>query len=134
MRSAARGITDVVSAILTLGRTKTTGAIPRAAIHKIFWKMQPEESLLSRVRFSITGDVCFSRDIDTAIDQLIARGTLRMEKDSSILQGDIPTLRSLSHARHTHHELLTASRNFYKRLGEWKASTTNELAEIEMNA
>lgn len=137
MRSVAPGITDVIDAILTLGRTKTAEGIPRSRIHAILWAMQPEEPLLSRVRFSITGDVCLSRDIDTAIDKLISKGTLRLAKDSTILLNDVPTLRSLHRARQTRphfHELLNASRNFHKRLDEWKTAPSSEMPGKEMNA
>ncbi|PWB62491.1 MAG: hypothetical protein C3F14_09925 [Deltaproteobacteria bacterium] len=136
-RSVALDISDVVSAILVLACTKTTVSIPRSAIHSILWKMQPEESLLSRVRFSITGDVCFSRDIDTAIHLLIARGTLRAAKDGTILPNEIPTLRSLNHARHTHPQfdaLLSASRNFHKMLVEWKTQGSSEITGKKVTA
>lgn len=130
-------ITEVVSSILVLAGSKLTEGIPREAIHSIFWEMQPEEPLLSRVRFSITGDVCFSHEIDTAINKLLVRGSLRTAKDGRILLNDIPTLRSLKHARHNHskyYELLTASRNFYRRFNGWKKSVSSGMLEEGLTA
>jgi hypothetical protein len=99
--------------------------------------MQPEESLLSRVRFSITGDVCFSREIETAIQCLIARGTLGLGMDDTILPNKIPTLRSLNHAKRTQLQfdaLLSASRNFHKRLDEWKTQASSEISGKKVTA
>lgn len=137
MHTVYPDITDVVSSILVLAGSKVTEGIPREAIHSILWEMQPEEPLLSRVRFSITGDVCFSNEIDTAINKLLVRGSLRMAKDGRILLNDIPTLRSVNQARHIHskyYELLAASRNFYRRLDEWKISVSSGMLKEGVNA
>jgi hypothetical protein len=131
MQSVPRDLTDIVSDILVLASARPSIPIPRPLVHVILWKMQGEESLLSRVRFTITGDVCFSREIDAAINKLIVRGTIRTANDGKILLNDIPTLRSLSHARNSgskYYELLTASRTFYQRLKEWMTPVPKEMA------
>ena len=129
MHSVSPDNADVVSAILVLAGARINGGIPRWVIHSILWKMRREEAVLSRLRFSITGDVCFSRDIDRAINNLLARGTLRTARDGTILMSDVPTPRSLNHARRSRlnfRELLTASRNFYQRFEEWRRSLSSE--------
>ncbi len=122
-------LADVVSAILVLAGTRITGGIPRWVIHSIMWHMKREEPLLSRLRFSITGDVCFSGDIETAINNLLARGTLRTAKDGTILPSEMTAHRVLNHARRSRSniaELLTASRNFCQRFEEWRTTASRE--------
>ncbi len=124
-------MTDVVSAILMLGGARITDGIPRWLVHAILWRMQREEPLLSRLRFSITGDVCYSRDIDAAIDNLLTRGRLQTASDGAIRLGGIPTLRSLGHATRVRphlHELLSASRTFHRRVEEWMRSARREVS------
>ncbi len=126
-----RDMRDVVSAILVLAGTRITKGIPRWAIHSILWKMRREEPLLSPLRFSITGDVCFSKDIDAAINTLLVRGTLRTASDGTIRPNDIPILSSLSHlrpGRSNLNELLAASRKFCQRFEEWTTPVPREVS------
>lgn len=130
MNSVSPNVTDVVSAILVLAGSRIPEGIPRWAIHSILWKMRREEPILSGLHFSITGDVCYSREIDMAINNLLVRGALRTTKDGTILPNDTPKLRSLNLARRTRsnfHELLTASRNFYQRFEEWTTSASRDV-------
>jgi hypothetical protein len=131
MRFVPLDITEIVSSIIRLGGTRSE-SIPRSAIYLILWKLQPEVPLLSSVKFSITGDVCFSRDIERAINNLIVRGTLLLRNDSTVLVNDVPTLQALNHESRTRshfQDLFAASRKFYKALGEWRTTVMGEMPE-----
>ncbi|MGE5284772.1 MAG: hypothetical protein ACM3OG_07370 [Actinomycetota bacterium] len=79
-------IKDILSGIILLagmGRKP----IPLAAVHSIIHAMKPHESILSGLRFSLTGAVCYSRDIDQALDCLADAGYLRVV-GGAILAGE----------------------------------------------
>ena len=100
MHSISPDIADVISDILLLAGAKVARGIPRSAIHSILWKMQREGTFPSRVRFSITGDVCYSREIDSAINKLLVLGVLQATKDGTILLNNLPASRSSKHPRY----------------------------------
>lgn len=79
-------IMDIVSGILALAARKGE-RIPLAMIHSIVHAMKPHEPILSGLRFSLTGDVCYSRDIDQAINTLIDSGFLKIDGRSAVVTG-----------------------------------------------
>jgi hypothetical protein len=76
----------IVSGILALAARKGE-RIPLAMIHSIVHAMKPHEPILSGLRFSLTGDVCYSRDIDQAINTLIDSGFLKIDGRSAVVTG-----------------------------------------------
>ncbi len=131
MDPVSHDMRDVVSAILALAGARIIGGIPRWAIHAIFWRMRREEAVLSGLRFTITGDVCYSKDIDAAIDYLLARGILRTGTDGAILPGTAPALRFLRRARGRLPDipdLLGASWNFCQRFERWTTSASRRVS------
>jgi len=79
-------IKELVSGILALAARKGE-RIPLATIHSIVYAMKPHEPILSGLRFSLTGDVCYSRDIDQAIHSLIDSGFLKIDGRSAVVTG-----------------------------------------------
>jgi hypothetical protein len=79
-------IKELVSGILALAARKGE-RIPLATIHSIVYAMKPHEPVLSGLRFSLTGDVCYSRDIDQAIHSLIDSGFLKIDGRSAVVTG-----------------------------------------------
>ncbi len=77
---------DIVSGILALAARKGE-RIPLAKCHAIVYAMKSQEPILSGIRFSLTGDVCFSRDIDQAINILIDSGFLKIDGQSAVVTG-----------------------------------------------
>lgn len=77
---------EIVSGILALAARKGE-RIPIAMIHSIVYAMKPHEPILSGLRFSLTGDVCYSRDIDQAINSLIDSGFLKIDGRLAVVTG-----------------------------------------------
>ena len=46
------------------------------------------------------GDVCYSREIDSAINKLLVLGVLQATKDGTILLNNLPASRSSKHPRY----------------------------------
>lgn len=83
---------DIISGILTM--TANEGErIPVATIHSILHEMYAHEPILSGLRFSVTGEVCYSRDVDQAIKNLIDWGSLKIVGESALLLGGIHSFR-----------------------------------------
>jgi len=79
-------VKEIVSGILALAARKGE-RIPLAKSHSIVYAMKSHEPILSGLRFSLTGDVCYSRDIDQAINILIDGGFLKIEGQSAVVTG-----------------------------------------------
>lgn len=79
-------VKEIVSGILALA-ARTGERIPLAKCHAIVHAMKSQEPILSGLRFSLTGDVCFSRDIDQAINILIDGGFLKIDGQSAVVTG-----------------------------------------------
>jgi hypothetical protein len=84
---------DILSGILLLASMEHE-RIPVAGIHSIFHEMKAHEPILSGLRFSLTGDVCYSRTVDNAIRNLVDRGSLRISGESAVVCGGIHEFRS----------------------------------------
>lgn len=77
-------IKDIISGIILLA-ARGRDPMPLAKVHSIIHAMKSHESILSGLRFSLTGSVCFSRDIDQAINHLTERGFLEIVGGSAFV-------------------------------------------------
>lgn len=80
-------IREIVSGILLLGAGGGETAFSPSRVHEFLYAMKPHESILSGLRFTLTGDVCFSRDVDQAIRDLVDAGFVRDGVRSVIVPG-----------------------------------------------
>ncbi len=79
-------IKDILSGMILLA-ARGRDPMPLAKVHSIIHEMKPHESILSGLRFSLTGAVCYSRDIDQAINHLTEGGFLKIV-DGSVFVGE----------------------------------------------
>ena len=79
-------IKDIVSGIILLA-ARGGNPMPLTKLHSIFHEMKSHESILSGLRFSLTGAVCYSRDIEQAINRLNEGGFLEIV-DGSVFVGE----------------------------------------------
>jgi hypothetical protein len=77
-------IKDIISGIILLA-ARGNDPIPLAEVHTIIHAMKSHESIFSGLRFSLTGAVCYSRDIDHAINHLTDGGFLKIVGGSVFL-------------------------------------------------
>ena len=82
-------IKDILSGIILLA-ARAKEPIPLAKIHSIIQSMKPHESILSGLRFSLTGAVCYSRDVDRAITSLTDGGFLKIVDGSAFVGEHVP--------------------------------------------
>jgi hypothetical protein len=75
-------ISEIISGIILLAANRKD-PIPVAKVHCILHAMKSHESILSGLQFSLTGAVCYSRDIDQAFNHLISGGFLKIVKGSA---------------------------------------------------
>lgn len=112
-------LSSVISGILTLGANGGEELfLPK--IHSVLCQMKPHNRMLAGIWFSITGSVCYSRDIENVIRDLASQGVLKIENGSvavvknagflrNRLRGILPTRQ--------YRKLMATSRRFYARLG-----------------
>jgi hypothetical protein len=79
-------IKDIISGIILLA-ARGKEPMPLKKVHSIIHAMKSHESILSGLRFSLTGAVCYSRDIDQAINYLTDGGFLEII-DGSVFVGE----------------------------------------------
>ena len=77
-------IKDIISGMILLA-ARGRDPIPLAKVHSIIHAMKSHELILSGVRFSLTGAVCYSRDIDQAINHLTDGGFLKVVDGSAFV-------------------------------------------------
>jgi hypothetical protein len=70
-------VKEIISGIILLG-ARGKEPMPLAKVHSIIHAMKSHESIFSGLRFSLTGAVCYSRDIDQAIHHLADGGFLKI--------------------------------------------------------
>ena len=109
---------SVISGILTLGANGGEQLfLPE--IHSVLCQMKPHNRILAGLWFSITGSVCYSRDIENVIRDLASLGVLKMEGGSVAVVKNAASLRNqlrgMLPARQ-YRKLLATSRKFYARL------------------
>lgn len=84
---------EIISGILTLA-AREGESVPITKIHSILYEMNSHEPILSGLRFSLTGDVCYSRDIDRAIKNLVDWGSLKIVGESALMLEGIHAFRT----------------------------------------
>lgn len=77
-------IKDILSGMILLA-ARGRDPMPLAKVHSIIHEMKSHESILSGLRFSLTGAVCYSRDIDQAIHHLAEGGFLEIVDGSAFV-------------------------------------------------
>ena len=111
---------SIISGILTLGANGGEELfLPK--IHAVLCQMKPHDRMLSGLWFSITGSVCYSRDIENVVRDLASQGVLKIENGSTAVVKNAAFLRV--RLRNTlpvrqYRRLQAASRKFYGRLGK----------------
>jgi hypothetical protein len=70
-------VKEILSGIILMA-ARGEDPIPLAEVHSIIHAMKSHESIFSGLRFSLTGAVCYSRDIDQAIHHLTDGGFLKI--------------------------------------------------------
>ena len=105
---------DVISGIITLGANGGEQLfLPK--IHTVLYQMKQHNSMLANLWFSITGSVCYSRDIENVLRNLASQGVVKIEADSVVVRniGFLRSrLRKLLPIRQ-YRKLLKTSRKFY---------------------
>lgn len=110
--------TDIVSGIVMLSAGEGD-FLNIGRIHSIFYEMKPHEPILSGLKFSLTGDVCFSRDIDRAVRSLVDWGSLKVIDNATVVVGDTRSYRSYLSNSFTKSQLAaihSVSRRYHDRL------------------
>ncbi len=77
-------IKDIVSGMILLA-AGDTDPMPLEKVHSILHEMKSHELILSGLRFSLTGAVCYSRDVDQAIHHLAEGGFLEIVDGSAVV-------------------------------------------------
>jgi len=105
---------DVISGIITLGANGGEQLfLPK--IHTILFHMKQHNSMLASLWFSITGSVCYSRDIENVLRNLASLGVVKIEADSVVVKNTgvlRNRLRNMLPDRQ-YRKLLKTSRKFY---------------------
>jgi hypothetical protein len=70
-------IKDIISGMILLA-ARGGNPMPLTMLHSVLHEMKSRESILSGIRFSLTGAVCYSRDIDQAVNRLAESGFLEI--------------------------------------------------------
>lgn len=109
---------DVISAIITLGANGGEQLLlPK--IHNVLYQMKQHNRMLSSLFFSITGSVCYSRDVENVLRNLASQGVVKIEMGSVVVRnfGSLRNrFRSMLPDRQ-YRQLLKISRKFYSHLG-----------------
>jgi len=77
----ATNLFSIISGILTLGANGGEQLF-LPDIHSVLCQMKPHNRMLAGLWFSITGSVCYSRDIENVIRDLASQGVLKIEDGS----------------------------------------------------
>jgi hypothetical protein len=111
-------ISDVVSGVIALGANGGEQLfLPK--IHTALYQMRQHDRMLAGLWFSITGSVCYSRDIENVLRDLASQGVVKIEAGSVVVKniGILRRrLRSMMPVRQ-YRKLLKTSRKFYAHLG-----------------
>ena len=111
-------IKDIISGVILLA-ARGKEAMPLAKVHSIILAMKSHESILSGLRFSLTGAVCYSRDVDQAINHLIEGGFLEIVDGSAFVGEHAPEFGNCLSASLTNSQIQavhSASLRFHERL------------------
>jgi len=108
----------VISSIITLGANGGEQLfLPE--VHTALYQMKQHDRMLAGLWFSITGSVCYSRDIENVLRDLASQGVVKIEAGSVSVK-NIGFLRKRLRSGlpvRQYRKLLKTSRKFYERLG-----------------
>lgn len=110
---------SVISGILTLGASGGEELF-LPDIHSVLCRMKPHDRMLAGLWFSITGSVCYSRDVENVVRDLASQGVLKLEDGSVAVVKNAVLLRERLRRMlpvRQYRKLLATSRKFYARLG-----------------
>lgn len=110
----------IVEGILTLAAAEKA-SLPVARIHSILHEMKSREPILADLYFSLTGDVCYSDDVDKAIKDLVAWGSLEIVDKYAVVVAGFQRFRkhlSNSLTKRQFQAVHAASLRFYDRVAE----------------
>ncbi len=82
-------IKDILSGILLLA-ARGDVPMPLAKVHSVIHGMKSHESILSGIHFSLTGAVCYSRDIDQVVNHLTEGGYLKIVDGTAFVGAHAP--------------------------------------------
>jgi hypothetical protein len=108
----------VISSIITLGANGGEQLF-LPDIHSTLYQMKQHNRMLTHLWFSITGSVCYSRDIENVLRELASQGVVKIESDSVIVKNFSVMRKRLNGMLpiRQYRKLLKTSRKFYARLG-----------------
>ena len=113
-------IGDVITAVIGLAcRGGEQLRVPK--VYSVLRELKERDALLSGLYFSITGAVCYSRQVDEALRSLVARGMLILkESDTLVVRNDAAeALRARLRRKlpsSVYRSLKIASRRFYRKM------------------
>ena len=110
-------LSAVISSIITLGANGGEQLF-LSEIHTVLYQMKEHDRMLAGLWFSITGSVCYSRDIENVLRDLASQGVVKIEAGSVVVKniGFLrKRLRSMLPVRQ-YRKLMETSRKFYARL------------------
>jgi hypothetical protein len=111
-------LSAVISGIITLGANGGEQLFP-PNIHTALYQMKQHDRMLAGLWFSITGSVCYSREIENVLRDLASLGVVKIEAGSVVVKNSgflRKRLRNMLPVRQ-YRKLLKTSRKFYARLG-----------------
>lgn len=107
-------LTDIISGVITLAANGGEELfLPK--IHAVLYQMKQHNRMLAGLWFSITGSVCYSRDIENVLSRLAFQGVVKIEADSVAVK-NIGVLRNRLRCmlpEKQYRKLLKTSRKFY---------------------
>ena len=110
-------LSAVISGIITLGANGGEQLfLPE--IHTALYQMKQHNRMLAGLWFSITGSVCYSRDIENVLRDLASQGVVKIEADSVVVK-NFGILRKRLHSMlpvRQYRKLLMTSRMVYARM------------------
>lgn len=111
-------LSGVVSGIIALGANGGERLfLPK--IHTVLYQMKQHDRMIAGLWFSITGSVCYSRDVENVLRNLASQGVVKIEADSVVVKniGILRNRLSRMLPARQYRKLLKTSRKFYERLG-----------------
>jgi hypothetical protein len=84
MKSGSPSLSEWISGILMFA-ARPGERIPFRRIHSILSEMQSHDSLVSGIDFLIEGKACYSREVERVLQDLLSKGILGLEDDSTVL-------------------------------------------------
>ena len=111
-------LSSILSGIITLGANGGE-QLPLPKIHTVLHHMKQHNRILAGMWFSITGSVCYSRDVDNVLRDLASQGVLKIEEGSVAVVKNAALLRDRLRRMlpvRQYRKLMKVSRSFHARL------------------